>query len=89
MYTEKDLDALMNCLSRSLLEEDLTIPIAAAFEDCLLLLVTNALSDDNNAGEDVDTGFTRYQWKCIALSKLMQLSVCAKRYVLKILIKCC
>ncbi|XP_065367345.1 midasin [Calliphora vicina] len=75
-YRSCDVEFLLRCLSRSLLDETLTIPIATAFEDCLLLLITNAL-EGNDFENDIE-----YQWKCIALSKLMHLSLCAKRFAL-------
>ncbi|XP_073848894.1 midasin [Musca autumnalis] len=81
---EKDVENLLNFLSSSLLEENLTVPIALAFEDCLLLLVTNAVADNNN---DDDSGineerFIEYQRKAVALAKLMHLSLSVKRYAL-------
>ncbi|XP_037827489.1 midasin [Lucilia sericata] len=75
-YRSSDIECLLRCLSSSLLDETLTIPIATAFEDCLLLLITNAL-----CGNDFENGI-EYQWKCIALAKLMHLSLCAKRFAL-------
>uniref|UniRef100_A0A1I8PDS0 Midasin n=1 Tax=Stomoxys calcitrans TaxID=35570 RepID=A0A1I8PDS0_STOCA len=84
---EKDVQALLKFLSLSLLEENLTIPIAVAFEDCLLLLLTNALdecSDNgvNNRNDLKGVAFHDYQKKAIALAKLMHMSLCVKRYAL-------
>uniref|UniRef100_A0A1I8MYX1 Midasin n=1 Tax=Musca domestica TaxID=7370 RepID=A0A1I8MYX1_MUSDO len=84
---ENDVENLLKFLSSSLLEENLTVPIALAFEDCLLLLVTNAIADN-----DVQDGiicaatgekFLEYQCKAVALAKLMHLSLSVKRYALK------
>lgn len=74
---EKDVELLLVFLSTSLLQEDLTIPIAVAFEDCLLLLLTNVLSEDNCPPNG--NNFREYQRKAIALSKLMHMSTSVKR----------
>ncbi|KAM7344790.1 midasin [Cochliomyia hominivorax] len=76
-YRSSDIEFLLRQLSRIILHESFTIPIATAFEDCLLLLITNALE----VVEDSEN-FVEYQWKCIALSKLMNISLCVKRYAL-------
>lgn len=73
---EKDVELLLVFLSTSLLQEDLTIPIAVAFEDCLLLLLTNVLTEDNCPNGN---NFRVYQRKAIALSKLMHMSSSVKR----------
>lgn len=73
-YCASDIEDLLQTLSQALLNETFTIPIAIAFEDTLLLLVTNALE-----GGDDNDDFFEFQWKCIALAKLMHFSLCVKR----------
>ncbi|XP_061400556.1 midasin [Musca vetustissima] len=86
LLQEKDVENLLKFLSSSLLVEDLTVPIALAFEDCLLLLVTNAVAD-SDVNSSISSGFNdekfyEYQRKAVALAKLIHLSLSVKRYAL-------
>jgi len=75
-YVEQDVDRLFDCLSQQLTVSDYTVPLAVSFEEQLLLLLTMTLRGD--VAENVH----QYRLECIALGKLMHLSVEAKRLVI-------
>lgn len=78
-----DVKGLLRFLSIKLLNPIFTVPIAVAFEDLLLLIITSSLSTDNDYDDDKLTvlpeRFAEYQQKCVALAKLMDLSTDVKR----------
>jgi len=75
-YVEQDVNRLFDCLSQQLTVSDYTVPLAVSFEEQLLLLLTMTLRGD--VAEHVQ----QYRLECIALGKLMHLSVDAKRLVI-------
>ncbi|EDW58745.1 midasin [Drosophila virilis] len=74
LYVEKDVDRLLNSLSQQLTLPGYTLPLALSFEEHLLLLLTNSLRCD------AATQAQQYKLECIALSRLLQISVVAKRF---------
>lgn len=67
------MDRLLNSLSQQLTLPGYTLPLALSFEEHLLLLLTNSLRCD------AATQAQQYKLECIALSRLLQISVAAKR----------
>ncbi|EDW01516.1 GH20407 [Drosophila grimshawi] len=73
-YVEQDVERLFNSLSQQLTMPGYTVPLAMSFEEELLLLLTMSLRWDPAVHAD------QYKSECIALAKLLHLSVDAKRF---------
>ncbi|KAL7735504.1 hypothetical protein ACLKA6_010538 [Drosophila palustris] len=73
-YVEQDVERLLGSLSQQLTVSGYTVPLAVSFEEQLLLLLTMSLRCD------VAEHFQQYRLECIALAKLLHLSVDAKRF---------
>lgn len=67
------MERLFNSLSEQLTMPGYTVPLALSFEEHLLLLLTMSLR--SNPSDQTE----KYKLECIALAKLLQLSVAARR----------
>ncbi|EDW90873.2 LOW QUALITY PROTEIN: uncharacterized protein Dyak_GE13493 [Drosophila yakuba] len=74
-YVPQDVERLFRSLSEQLPLPAYTVPIAASFEEQLLLLLSMALRWDSASQR-----FHQYQLECVALSKLMNFSLDAQRF---------
>ncbi|EDW47459.1 GM20404 [Drosophila sechellia] len=74
-YVPQDVERLFRSLSEQLPLPAYTVPIAASFEEQLLLLLSMALRWDSASQR-----FHTYQLECVALSKLMNFSLDAQRF---------
>ncbi|XP_039481585.1 midasin [Drosophila santomea] len=74
-YVPQDVERLFRSLSEQLPLPAYTVPIAASFEEQLLLLLSMALQWDSASQR-----FHQYQLECVALSKLMNFSLDAQRF---------
>ncbi|XP_001976018.3 midasin [Drosophila erecta] len=74
-YVPQDVERLFRSLSEQLPLPAYTVPIAASFEEQLLLLLSMALRWDSTSQR-----FHQYQLECVALSKLMTFSLDAQRF---------
>ncbi|XP_055839231.1 midasin [Episyrphus balteatus] len=79
--TAPDVLKVLTYLGSKLLDPQYTENIGIAFQDCLLLIVTERINNDDDASKN----FEEYQKKCIALSKLMKVSKDVLRYATKYL----
>ncbi|XP_034479634.1 midasin [Drosophila innubila] len=73
-YVEQDVERLFGSLSQQLTVPGYTVPISVSFEEQLLLLLTMSLRCD------VSEHVQQYKLECMAVAKLLHLSVDAKRF---------
>ncbi|TDG46488.1 hypothetical protein AWZ03_007049 [Drosophila navojoa] len=74
LYAEQDVERLFNNLSEQLTSPGYTVPLALSFEEHLLLLLSMSLRSSPSDRTE------KYKLECIALAKLLHLSVAARRF---------